>query len=305
MSMLSRLSFILFFSCFLVSSARVFSISVPAPVLPNADANISSTEIDPNAINVPAPRLSNTPEQDSEENGEENTPGGEEKQVTVEDDLNLDKDKKHVHRYVDQLLGFGDTDEIAPESLTEASVATQIKNLQKNIKALQISLEGYERSKRSSRSRANILYSKIRSAFREYFGGDFPDSTENISIPRRQRSVRTKASKSSASFNKNKKYTVKAGYAGGYPTKNYGSASSKQIVYPTKFYGNGSQYTVKTLGATQSAPSKAIAPLANYPTKTYGITQNNGGKSSLLPTGKYTVKNLNDRPYFNKKCCGN
>lgn len=315
MNMLQRLSVLLFFVCIFIPSTYVLSVNVPAPILSNINNNngISAAmpNNDPTAISVPAPVMpltssttnSEESEEENEEEEEENTSGGRKKITSTEGISSLDEDKKHVHRYVDKLLGLGDTEETPPESLNEASVATQIRNLQKNIKALQISLESYERSKKSSKSKANILYSKIKSAFREYFGGEIPGTTQDISPVKQKRNFRSQNSRNRSSINK--KYTVKSSYRGGYPTKSYGKFQSRTINYPTKFYGKNGKYTVKTSGQIYSnIPRKPIINSGNYPTKSYGTTKVNG-RNSTLPKGTYTVKNLNNRSYFNKKCCGN
>lgn len=314
MGILSRLCSLLFFIGIFISPTYVFTITVPAPIIPANGMNVPVSGMGPNAISVPAPvtTTENSPNNSGNEEEGDNSSGEEKSQdsESSEENPTLDADKKHVHRYVDKLLGLGgDTEDIAPETLNDANVFTQVKNLQKNIKALQISLENYERSKKSSKSKASILYSKIKSAFLEYFGGDFPDSTEKSSPSSEKKSAkRSKTlSKSKTSRNSilvNKKYTVKTKYAGVYPTKTYGESAKKSIDYPTKFYGNNGKYTVKTLGQSHGyTPSKPLTNVGNYPTKSYGNAKGDG-KNVPLPTGKYTVKDLNNRSYFKKKCCG-
>lgn len=308
MNMLQRLGVLLFFVYIFVPSTYVLAVSVPAPILSNIN-DISSTtpNSDPTAISVPSPvmpsDITNSEENEKEENDEVDGLGNEKKITSTEGISSLEADKKHVHRYVDKLLGLGDTEETSPESLNEASVATQVKNLQKNIRALQISLENYERSKKSSNSKANILYSKIKSAFREYFGGEIPGTTQDISKAKQKKNSHSQNSRSRNSINK--RYTVKSSYIRGYPTKSYGNLQPRMIKYPVKFYGKNEKYTTKTSGQIhRNMPYKPMIDSGNYPTKSYGTAKINGGKGTLS-NGTYTVKNLNNRHYFNKKCCGN
>lgn len=220
-------------------------------------------------------------------------------------------DKKHIHSYVDQLLGTGDVNSVDPEKLSEASVTMQVHNLQKNMEALQFSLSKFEESQKSKKSKANVLYTKIKSAFTEYFNGELPDSekkaeSQKLAVDsaevRKQKSANLKGEKihselRASAHSKDLKnfHSVstwkRLNYSGNYPTKSYGNIPRQN--FPTKSYGTVKKISYPTKSYTEKAPTK----LSVFPTKSYG-------KKNIQPTRRYTVK-TSYKQYFKKKgCCG-
>lgn len=224
-------------------------------------------------------------------------------------------EKVHIHNYVDRLLGTSNIDEVSPERLSEASVTMQVHNLQKNMDALQLSLLRFEEAQKSKKSKANMLYTRIKSAFSEYFNGDLPDKdevkvvekiVEKCPSAKKAKSGGSAAEKGSApkiyTVKKNaemknsylgntKKYSLrKAAKTEKHPAKNY---KINRVHFPTKTYGKAAKFPERSYGKP-------------YPTKTYEKYRKTAVKTNSWPTknyGKRTVATTAKR-YFKKKCCG-